>query len=411
MSTTGQLETFSDLYSDLQNRAREATGVTATENQAKRYINIALHDMHLGTREKFPWAERRSTVLTQPTYNTGTMSLSRGGTTATGTSTEWNTSNEYSVGNTRVGGKFTVNGGMDVYEATAVGSDTSITFTPQFIGADRSGTITAFASGANTTVTSTAHGLPNGSTVTISGTTSYNGVDTVSGVTTNTFEITTAFVENDATGTWKTGSIASASYLYFEDTYALASDFLRPVDAQKFDEGRSIDLISRTEFRRRYPRNAVPGRPRAASIIELPFEAGQGVDPRKRIVFSAPPDSAELIPYAYITNQLAVDSTGTPQTQLSADADEPIVPLQYRHAILLHALWHWYRDKKDDARAKEVGAEYTSSMSRIVSDNEIGGVRAQFRPRITNYRSAAKRPWRGGGGRYDTNGRFDRMER
>ena len=48
MSATSQLTTFSDLYTDLQNRVRVTTGVTATENQAKRYINIALHDLHLG---------------------------------------------------------------------------------------------------------------------------------------------------------------------------------------------------------------------------------------------------------------------------------------------------------------------------------------------------------------------------
>ena len=47
MSSTTQLTDFLDLFTALQNAARETTGVTATENQAKRAINVALHDMHL----------------------------------------------------------------------------------------------------------------------------------------------------------------------------------------------------------------------------------------------------------------------------------------------------------------------------------------------------------------------------
>ena len=64
MSATSQLTTFSDLYTDLQNRVRAATGVTATENQAKRYINIALHDMALGFQYKMPWLEREAYIRT-----------------------------------------------------------------------------------------------------------------------------------------------------------------------------------------------------------------------------------------------------------------------------------------------------------------------------------------------------------
>ena len=54
--------------------------------------------------------------------------------------------------------------------------------------------------------------------------------------------------------------VTDGSYLYFEDEYALAQDFLRPIDQQKFDCDNSIDLIGRTEFRRRYPANRVPGK-------------------------------------------------------------------------------------------------------------------------------------------------------
>ena len=57
-----------------------------------------------------------------------------------------------------------------------------------------------------TTITSAAHGRANGDTVTIVGTTSYNGTFTISSVATNTFTIPTAYVANDATGTYTAGT-------------------------------------------------------------------------------------------------------------------------------------------------------------------------------------------------------------
>lgn len=75
-----------------------------------------------------------------------------------------------------------------------------------------SGAITAMASagGSSTTITSNSHGLSNGNSVVITGTTSYNGTFTVSSVATNTFVIATAFVSDDATGTWELNPNPSA---------------------------------------------------------------------------------------------------------------------------------------------------------------------------------------------------------
>lgn len=63
-------------------------------------------------------------------------------------------------------------------------------------------TVFADAGSGQVTVTSNGHGLQNGCEIQISGTTSYNGFFVISNVTTNTFEITTTWVANDATGTW-----------------------------------------------------------------------------------------------------------------------------------------------------------------------------------------------------------------
>ena len=75
-------------------------------------------------------------------------------------------------------------------------------------GVETGKTITVFATNGSggTTVTSTAHGRANSDKVTIAGTTSYNGTNTISSVTTNTFDISVAFVGNDATGTYTVGT-------------------------------------------------------------------------------------------------------------------------------------------------------------------------------------------------------------
>jgi len=338
MSTTGQVQTFSELYTDLQNRVRVQTGVTATETQAKRYINVALQDMHLGFDYKFPWAERSAKLLLQAQYSTGTVTVTRGSTSLTGASTAWNTANAFSVNNMRVNGKIRIAGSIEPYTISAVGGDTSATLSSKFTGSD----------------------------------------------------------------------VSTETYVYYEDEYDLAADFLRPVDAQRFAEDANIELLSRTEFRRRYPSNSVTGIPSAACIID--YAPSGNTTSIRRVRINPPSSTARSITYAYITSYLATSSAGAAQAQLSAADDEPIIPLRYRHALVFHALYHWYRDKKDDARSLEAKGEYTDLMLRISSDVEVGGVRPQLRPRVGGYAARARRPWRGGARRYDLNGKFDRME-
>lgn len=328
MSSTSQITTFADMVTDLQNRFRVTTGVTATETIVKRYLNIALHDMHLGFEYKLPWAERRATLRTQDDYSTGTITATRGSTTITGSGTAWDTNNDFTVKNMRANGRIVINGSSTVYTISAVGGDTSAT-------------------------------------------------------------LATAFTEE---------TVSDGTYVYFEDEYDLASDFLRPVDVQHFSEETSIDLMPRTEFRRRFPSNSIPGRgPYVATILD--FAPSGNTTPIRRVKFAPPPNDYRLIPYAYITSHLAVSSAGTGQTSLSADADEPIVPLRYRHAIILHACYNWYRDRKDDSRSQEVKAEYTDIMTRIALDQEIGSPRPQLRPRVSGYVRSARRPWGGGAAR------------
>ena len=338
MSATTSPQTFADLYTDLQNRVRDQTGVAATQNIAKRYTNTALVDIHLGFAEKLPWAERASTIVTNPSYTTGTVTIATGSTSITGTGTLWNTNNSYNVKNVRVGGKFVFSGTSDVYEVTAVGSDTTATITPIYIGA----------------------------------------------------------------------ALTDASYVYFEDEYSLADDFLRPFDYRTFSPSLNIELIGRSEFKRRFPRNNTIGQIVCATLEDKP-PAGN-VTPVRKVRFYRPPSTVLLVPYSYVTKYLVVSSSGVAQESFSADTDEPIVPRRYRHCIVLHALTSWYRDLKDDTRSQEAANAYRDTLLRMVSDTEIGESRPQFRPRVGPYMARARRPWRGGSGRYDINGRFDRME-
>ncbi len=102
----------------------------------------------------------------------------------------------------RIDPTFSVNGGIV----------TGVSFVDleggEFFETGLTGSITAFADagGGFTTVTSATHGLSNGDTLLISGTTNYDGGFAVSASTTNTFAIEIAFVADDATGSFDSGS-------------------------------------------------------------------------------------------------------------------------------------------------------------------------------------------------------------
>ncbi len=330
MSTTSQVTDWSDLYTDLQNRVRVATGVTATENQAKRYLNIALQDLLANFSEKMPWLERRAELVTHAPYSDGTVTISVGSTTLTGTSTLWNTANSYNQNNMRTQGKLTIAGGHDLYRISAVTTDTSATSVTRYVAS------------------------------------------------------------NNASG---------VTYVYFEDEYDLASDFLRPLDFTMFINSYQIPIISRREFIRAYPRPNVSGRPRVATLLDLPPVSN--TTPIRRIQFYPYPDTTYIISYRYVTANLVTGSDGTAKAQFTAAADEPLLPLRYRHVLVLGALANWYRDKRDDARSQEAKAEYIDLAGRMVADTEIGTSNSiQIQPRPGLYSKHARTPYGRIGYRY-----------
>jgi hypothetical protein len=268
------------------------------------------------------------------------------------------------------------------------------------------GTVTATVGSTTLTGSGTAWSTTNsygqanaraGGKITISGSTEVYEVTAVASGTSLT--ISPAFIGATA---------SSLSYLYFEDEYALASDFIRPIDVRSFDTGKRIKLIGRQDFRRMYPRNRIPtSNLRHATLLDQPFSGS--TTPVRKVQFAPPPSDVQVIPYTYVTMNLAVSSAGTAASGLSSDTDEPIIPLRYRHVLIWGGLVHWYRDRKDDPRSQEVKAEYEQLKARMLGDMEIGAQR----PRVTvgtGHKARARSPWSGGRRRYDMNGEFDRLE-
>ena len=127
-------------------------------------------------------------------------------------------------------------------------------------------------------------------------------------------------------------------------------------------------MLGSAEFYRAIPRNATrAGSPEAATIIEL--GPSGSADWRPRVVFYPHPDKPYSVPYRYVTRNLAVSTAGAGQTEMSADADQPIIPVRYRHILLSYAAFIWYRDQKDDQRSQEAYQEYVDGVKRIAGDS------------------------------------------
>ena len=163
-----------------------------------------------------------------------------------------------------------------------------------------------------------------------------------------------------------TAALTTSTYVYFEDEYALETDFWRPVDLRRFTQAFDLPIVSRKEFYRAFPKNSTPGTPRICTIIDLAPSGAVGTRPR--LLLAPPPTSIINIPYRYITTNLAVSSAGAEAVSLSADADEPIIPVRYRNVLVHWAAAQWYRDRKDDTRYETCRREYMEQIVRMGSD-------------------------------------------
>src|ERR1043165_3032761 len=141
MSSTTEVVTFADLYTDFINRTRGSATQTATLALAKRYINQANVDIHVLPGNKFPWQFRRASLITNKPYSDGTITITAAArTTLTGSATAWNTAVEgFGVNNVQAGGKMVFGSINEVYEVASVTSDTALTLATRYTGDALSG--------------------------------------------------------------------------------------------------------------------------------------------------------------------------------------------------------------------------------------------------------------------------------
>ena len=246
-----------------------------------------------------------------------------------------------------------------------------------------SATLTGVSSLWNTNNTDGIKNARAGGKIVLSGDDTVYEVSTVSSDTVLT--LTDNFIGTD---------LAAGTYTYFEDEYSLAADFLKPIDKNRFDGRGTIEIIDRRVFRSKFTRALTTGTIVACAIFDKDFSGS--TTPVRRVRFYRPPAVTQYIAYSYVTSFLAVTSAGVEQTQLSGDTDEPIVPLYARHLIVLKALEHWYRDKKNDSRSEQVKAEYVEGIQRLLGDVETGAQRPSIVPRINSYARRARQPYTSG---------------
>lgn len=219
-----------------------------------------------------------------------------------------------------------------------------------------------------------------------------SSVDSDTGIT-----LASSYTQSDLSGD---------SYSYFEDEYALASDFDKPVWSQNLLGDLDIPIVSTGDFYRNFIRNSITGQPRLATIIDRTF--GSSTTRVQRMVFHPSPADFYTIKYRYVTSNIAVDSTGAEASALSADDDEPIIPLKYRNAIVQYALSQWWRDRNDDTRSQEARADYDATIAQMKSDTGAATPRPRIRiqaPRIRYWGYSRGRTGR----RYQTGTEFDEL--
>lgn len=115
---------FTQVVDDCMKDSRESSGEDGVRSKYRSRVNqFYMRDLPMFGEHKF-WRRIGSITLTTE-YKTGTVAISAGGTTVTGTSTVWTSA--------MTGRKFTVSGNDEVYDFTYV-SATSGTISPAFTG-------------------------------------------------------------------------------------------------------------------------------------------------------------------------------------------------------------------------------------------------------------------------------------
>jgi hypothetical protein len=202
--------------------------------------------------------------------------------------------------------------------------------------------------------------------------------------------------------TWPHATVTDGTAKAWKDEYTLASDFSRPVNYVDFINHWKLQPIGMRHMRELAPWPAIPGKPRYYTLVK----PAQGDVRVWHVLFYPPPDEAAIVPYEYISSNMAYTTAGVGQATLSADDDEPWMDERYRHILVYGALGEIYRDFKDDTRSAEARSMYEQLLRRMAADQETTDDMPQLKPSRARYRHLTR--WRSTP-QYDVNGNFDRM--
>ena len=342
MAATDAPASLSELRTAFLNALKETTGNSAINTVVDRYLNMGLQDMH---QERWWWAERRSTIRTNPPYTTGTIAVAvtdlTTRRTVTGTSTAWSTANSFGDANAVAAYKMSLGTTDVVHLISTVGSATSIT---------------------------------------LDTTTPYTGASALSG----------------------------ESYAIWQDEYGLAADFGDPLDMRFFDEDRRISLIGAQEFYLQYARNSRRQAPKVATLIEL-GPSGSAALRRRVVLGPAPDTTYIIPYRYYTTNlAVSSTGTGAANLSAAGDEPIVPLAFRMGIAWKGLELWFSTRHKNAELAA-DFSNRYATTMLRARQKSTSADDRPRIRPAVSSYWATAKRPWQAGTRRYDGNAAFDEM--
>lgn len=126
--------TFADLENEVYAHANLDSTDTATQTNVDRWLNYTQQD--LCSRWPWPFMESRESIVTVPDYTTGTISVSNGGTTVTGSGTNFQGP---SVQGNVTPSFIQFSGANDWYGVSSVNSTTSLTIDTAYQGTTLSG--------------------------------------------------------------------------------------------------------------------------------------------------------------------------------------------------------------------------------------------------------------------------------
>lgn len=335
--------TLAELQTAFLEALKEVTGNSTINTIVTRFLNQALQDIHV---EKWWWAERRSTLRTNPPYTTGTVDVAVTNLTTrrtvTGSSTLWNTANSF-------------------------------------------GDINGIAAGARMDLADNIAHL----------------VSTINSDTSITLDTTTPYTGSAA--------LAAAGYAIYQDEYGLASDFATPYNLLFFDLDRTIRFMGTHEFDRLYPRNLSRESPRHAALIELGPSGSAALRPRIKLG-PAPDATYILPYRYYTSNLAVSSAGVAARFLSAAGDEPIVPhPFRMMIVYKALALWYGTRQKNAALQA-QADAEYTTVTLRARQRGGNEQDRPRFQPQIASYWRHARTPYRAGARRWDGGSAFDRLD-